>query len=340
MAAVRSAKRNTDLKPHLIYDGLPNALTTRLAEEGVNVIFHRVSFYDSLARYASESGSNKTWLPMASGAYLRIDIPLIETEDNFVLYTDVDVLFCKNLKFELSPPALFAAASQRTFDALTDMNSGVMLINVGGMRADHRSLVDFTCKNLDLGFDQEVLRVFYEGKFSPLDNTLNWKPYWGVNDDAQIVHFHGPKPAIARRLLAKPEYPTFPVWKELFLENVDGYRHYVDMWEENGGVRHVECVIDLATREYISGWAYYPSKPDEVAKMRVLRDGYYVGDAICAGPRPDVKGAGYPTEAVGFHFKFSMDLGKYGCTVQLENEAGSPIQMSIEGQHVAECVIP
>ena len=43
--------------------------------------------------------------------------------------------------------------------------------------------------------DQGAYNEFYSGKFVvhrwPL---FNWKPYWGFNARAKLVHFHGPKP--------------------------------------------------------------------------------------------------------------------------------------------------
>ena len=37
-------------------------------------------------------------------------------------------------------------------------------------------------------------RVRYGPRWDRLRPELNWKPYWGENADAKIIHFHGPKP--------------------------------------------------------------------------------------------------------------------------------------------------
>ena len=50
-AAVNSVLENTALEPNFIYDGAPNELTQWLTDKGVNIINHRVSFFDSLEKY-------------------------------------------------------------------------------------------------------------------------------------------------------------------------------------------------------------------------------------------------------------------------------------------------
>lgn len=43
-------------------------------------------------------------------------------------------------------------------------------------------------------FDQGALRTFYNKKnVDKLPLTFNHKPYWGILDEAFIVHYHGPK---------------------------------------------------------------------------------------------------------------------------------------------------
>ena len=47
--------------------------------------------------------------------------------------------------------------------------------------------------------------------FDLLPDELNWKPYWGLNSNAEIVHFHGPKPSLVLEFLTKSDV------KSLFL---------------------------------------------------------------------------------------------------------------------------
>ena len=91
-AAVNSAIANTTLEPNFIYDGEPDELTEWLENKGVNVIFHRVSFFEEIEKIFT---SENRYIPL--GAYLRCDIPVIEQDDEYVLYTDCDVLFLKDI---------------------------------------------------------------------------------------------------------------------------------------------------------------------------------------------------------------------------------------------------
>jgi hypothetical protein len=47
-------------------------------------------------------------------------------------------------------------------------------------------------------WDEAAYRWFYRDQDGPLWNKLrpelNWKPYWGENPEAKIIHLHGPKP--------------------------------------------------------------------------------------------------------------------------------------------------
>ena len=123
-------------------------------------------------------------------------------------------------------PKYFACAPQMNRGDYNDMNSGVMLINVKAMRGELPAFSRYIDENLArLGnFDQTALLEFYKDRYETLGDELNWKPYWGWNDDAQIVHFHGPKPAAIRKLLDNPAYETNPTWRHLFESNTGSYR--------------------------------------------------------------------------------------------------------------------
>ena len=83
-------------------------------------------------------------------------------------------------------------------------NAGIMLINVPWMRRTYDEFVAWTFSGVNIARglhfgpfgpgDQGAYNQFYTGKFNvhrwPL---FNWKPYWGYNPRAKLVHFHGPK---------------------------------------------------------------------------------------------------------------------------------------------------
>jgi lipopolysaccharide biosynthesis glycosyltransferase len=232
--AVNSALANTSLVPHMLYDGPENDFTRDMRGLGVHVILHRISFHDRVK--AAQERQRPDWTSymfVASGALLRFEIPLIEYEDDFVLYTDCDVVFLRDLNVAGFRPAVFAVAPQMDCTSDADMNSGVMVMNVPRLRADLPPLIDFLCEHfaeID-GFDQETYRLFYAEQWNSLPAEYNWKPYWGINPGAALLHFHGPKPPAVRKLMADADYEVPDAWRKLFFANPESYRYYLALWD-------------------------------------------------------------------------------------------------------------
>lgn len=224
--AVESAIRNTTLKPHFIYDGKENELTQWLEEKGVKIIYHRVSFYDALHKFYDEN-----LLDIASGAFLRCDIPLLETEDEFVLYTDCDVLFLKDFETEIKPK-YFACSTQFDKKNFVDFNTGVMLMNVNRLRQEHKKFVDFTIRHLNLlpAFDQTAYQIFYRNKNAKLPVVFNHKPYWGIDKNAFIVHFHGAKPTMFANETILKNLPY--IHYKLYKKDIAAYDYYLELFRE------------------------------------------------------------------------------------------------------------
>ena len=79
-----------------------------------------------------------------------------------------------------------------------------------------------------LPWDDELLvNQVYAGRYQQLPDTFNWKPYWGFRDDAAIVHFQGPKPAMARQFLAGQTERHDPGYSQLFARNPAAYHCYL-----------------------------------------------------------------------------------------------------------------
>ncbi|QCE34447.1 hypothetical protein FAI40_03335 [Acetobacteraceae bacterium] len=236
-AAVCSAKENTSLQPHLIFDGEECAFTREMAAAGVKVLLHRLSFYDRLAQ--AQQTHRPEWgdyMRKAAGAFMKLELPFLETEDQFVLFTDYDVLFRKEPELRTCRPQVFAACGQ--FELHKGINTGVMVLNLNRIREDAPSLIDFMCHHFGMisGYDQELFRVFYYKNGSPLPPTCNWKPYWGINKTASIVHFYGAKPLLAEKLLKNPSYweeeTSFDFYRQLFFRKPEGYAFFIQEWEE------------------------------------------------------------------------------------------------------------
>ncbi len=244
--AVASAKSRTSLRPHMIYDGPEDDFTEEMRASGVMVMFHRLSFHEKL--HQAQQQQKPEWpdyMKTAEGAFMRLEIGLLETEEPYVLYTDCDVMFETAVAIDHLRPELFAIAPQ--FDPGSfhdDVNCGVMVVNVERMRRDRPALIEFMCENFARvgGYDQELLQLYYKGRWDPLSPTYNWKPHWGAQPHARIVHFHGPKPAAAGRLLKNPDYrrddPVFQTWRHWFFVAPSGYEHYVKRWNSLLDLNH------------------------------------------------------------------------------------------------------
>lgn len=238
-AAVMSAKANTRLQAHFLYDGAPNEFTAGLQHLGVTVMHRSLTFLPNIQGRWNQIRMPPDPLRLAiiAGAYLRTEIPALDVPDEYIIYTDCDVLFLADPEVERFRPAYFACAPQRDPQDLTDINSGVMVMNVPAMRQEVANFWHFIVNNFERfgAHDQDALREYYAGRFDTLPLEMNWKPYWGVNPAARIVHFHGPKPGVVRHLLADLGYPVPPIWRELFDENPAAYAEYLRRWDKVGG---------------------------------------------------------------------------------------------------------
>lgn len=193
--AVHSARQHTTLTPICIYDGEENALTVWLRSAGVTIL-RRSTFLGVITVHFS---------PIARGAYLRLEIPAICREhgwtDRFVLYTDCDVMFQRDVASRLDSlsPRFLAVAPESDRDDLVRFNSGVMLINVPAWEAELPALTNTFRQHMDEAlappYDQALLQRHFAGRVDVLPIELNWKAYWPENLTAPVIHFHGPKPA-------------------------------------------------------------------------------------------------------------------------------------------------
>jgi glycosyltransferase involved in cell wall biosynthesis len=233
--AVSSAYGNTRLRPILVYDGQPSQFTAELENIGVRIVYHRVSFFDELVRHADTIG-NPWWLNIASGAFLRTEIPLLDSGDDAVLYTDCDVMFTKdpgNLQCGKAPFAIVPEHTPWGRRKSTDMNSGVMVMNLGSLRASFAEFKAYITANLAtfVSFDQSAYQQFYAGQWKRLKPELNWRPYWGFSEKARIVHWHGPKPPYVRRVRQGTEVPGYDIWRGLYDRAPESYARYLAIWD-------------------------------------------------------------------------------------------------------------
>lgn len=250
--SLKSALENTDLEMVIMYDGDAETDCSNIMNEyqaryndRVRVIPHRFSLEEDLksaySNHYIKMVSENSSLKKISGAFMRLDVPFVEEKDEFVLYTDIDVYFNKNLDTDkLAKPKFLAAAPEFEKDILNlkYFNSGVMLLNVENMRNKCKLIFEElkTGKIENSGLlDQGLLNKYCFNDMDILPLEYNWKPYWGINPDARIIHFHGMKPggnfsnsgfAMTEKILVDisniyPEsIPGLVFYSELFFEKL------------------------------------------------------------------------------------------------------------------------
>ncbi len=223
--AVNSALQNTTLEPNFLYDGKPNELTKWLERKGVTIWNIRSRFYDLFQKRA-EQGLNAK---VASGAYLRAEIPNLIDTGQFVLYTDCDVMFLRDVAdLSTMKPKHFACAPEFDQNNWTYFNSGVMVMNCPSMRKMmpkfERIVQGSSACTLSKSYDQYTYNEMYKGRWERLDPLYNWKPYWGKNDAANIIHFHGIKVENIERVLNGELVQ--PIQYQLYSRSPEAYKYY------------------------------------------------------------------------------------------------------------------
>ena len=207
MVAVHTARKVTSLEPHCIYDGNENDFTEWLGKHGVRIVRHRSFVREALEELGRKKG-NPHLAAALSGAFSRIELPEIVRKigdgSGRILYTDCDVMFLGEIvpELEANPCRLFAVAPESNREDYVNMNTGVMLMNVERLGESLPEFREYVAKNLAAleaeSWDEAAYRWFYRDEKGPrwdrLRPELNWKPYWGENAEARIIHFHGPKP--------------------------------------------------------------------------------------------------------------------------------------------------
>jgi hypothetical protein len=199
--AVLSALAVGGLEPVLLYHGQRGEFCAWMERHGVRIIEARPGFWAVMER-AQEAG---TYRPLTIGHWLRLAIPEIETERDYVLYTDCDVIFLRRHNWESLRPQVFAAAPEMLPENWNYFNSGVMLLHMPAMRATRPALEALVCERVESGDyyrydDQYALNEAYRGHWEKLALGCNYKPYWDFAPDSALLHWHGPKPAVLAAL--------------------------------------------------------------------------------------------------------------------------------------------
>jgi lipopolysaccharide biosynthesis glycosyltransferase len=225
-AVISQKQTNPKIHSYLIFDGERDEKIDFLENKlNVTIIPYRVSFYEKLKAHYGDNN-------IAAGAYLRCDIPLIvkdilQLPTKYVLYTDNDVLFMDDVtRLTRLRPKYFNISSEFSKWRYTDINSGVMWINVDSMYEIYPHFRDFIVENFARfeTYDQDAIKLFFKRKMNTLDYRYNYKPYFGKRDDIKILHFHGPKPPHLQSCLDKT-HPCMHLVNNFYFEMVEYYNN-------------------------------------------------------------------------------------------------------------------
>lgn len=205
--ALKSAKLNTSLNIIVLYDGPENHDFSKLIDSySVKRINWRFSHFEDLKHtYTKEvllkqTGKDSIDYKKLAGTFMRMDIPFIERDDQYVLYVDIDVMFMSDLNLESLPRPKVVMVGPEFNKSITDagyFNAGILYFNVEEMKKKSTLIfkqLESHIPNSTGLFDQGYLNDFCFDDYEELPLEYNWKPYWGTNENAKIVHFHGIKP--------------------------------------------------------------------------------------------------------------------------------------------------
>jgi hypothetical protein len=219
--AVKSALKNTNFDVYVIFDGNKNVLN--LPKE-VTIIEHRHRCYETF------KNSNRD-LTTSSGTFLRTEIPFLMKKNNIIddyfLYTDYDVVFQSGdySQIETLKPKIFAASPESNINDWSYVNAGVMVGNFNYFNQNDEFILNYITENfenLDI-WDQSMYNNLFIKDLTKLPIIFNWKPYWGINDDVNIIHFHGPKPY---EITCENDINSVGVLRNLHMRNKNAYTHY------------------------------------------------------------------------------------------------------------------
>lgn len=281
-AAVLSARKYTNLQPYCIYYGAECEILSWLVNNDVVVVRHVSSFMDEINLTEDNSNWSRS---VATGAYLRLDIPLLETEDEYVIYTDCDVVFTKKFSVPTDLPKYFAVSTENEINNWNFFNTGVMVINVPAMRSqlprihfEVKGRLNLLWKSGFGTYDQGVLNATFKDQWSRLDPLYNWKPYWGVNDNAKIIHYHGPKPSHIYNLMHSVNLGGVPqAYSDIYIQQPCSMSYYLGYFEQfgTGDLNNLYCgFVDVffvfENCLTISGWGVENDRPLSSAPMVVV----------------------------------------------------------------------
>lgn len=243
--SLKSARQNTNLDLYVVYDGSEEGRCYEILKEfDVHIIKQEFSHKQELKNIYTDEFMKQSFGKIIStdkvaGSFMRLDIPFIEQEDEYVLYTDIDVMFMRDFSHEdFGKPQYLAATAEfdKDLSKMNYFNSGIMYLNVRNMKEISNQIFDMLKKGIrhESGIvDQGYLNQLCFDKMTVMPIEFNWKPYWGYNKDAYIIHLHAMKPGgnFSNSGFAMTEFALYYSLKEHY-QDIDGYVYYMMKYYE------------------------------------------------------------------------------------------------------------
>ncbi|MDB5022863.1 MAG: hypothetical protein JWP78_618 [Mucilaginibacter sp.] len=240
---VHSAKKNTNLDLYCIYNGLGFNSLDWLTKQSVSTLNWEISFLNDFQdKYDGLTDRN-----ICKGMYLCTELPLVlqyyNILDEYILYVDVDTIFCGPIELGDIRPEYLSCTPDWALEDWSRYGTGVILMNVKNMLNkqtefhEHLKSHNYNFEHMRMGpCDQGAWNSFFHKYIERLDPLYDWKPWWGINDKAKIIHFAGPKPAFINICLNKlpfdKRYTEIEYLRKLLInEHIESYTHYLKIWE-------------------------------------------------------------------------------------------------------------
>ncbi len=239
---VVSVKVNSKAELICLYDGNDNEFISWLQISGITCIRRQVPFFNEI----KEKYKGKKSIDYCAGAYLNLEIPnaLLEKgiHDQFVMYVDTDTMILNKLELDSIKPDIVAITPDWEISNWKIMGGGIIVMNLKRLREDYSNFINHLRKhNFDFAFagqgpcSQGAWNTFYKGSWGRLGPEYDWKPWWGYNSNAKIIHFSGPKPnevkAILSNLDENPnENERQKINRYVIRQNPDSYKKYLQIW--------------------------------------------------------------------------------------------------------------
>jgi lipopolysaccharide biosynthesis glycosyltransferase len=214
---------NPYIKPILLLHGFKTPILQKCEALGAQIIPHKSILELGIKSHYPNAN-------VALGTFLRLEIPKViksmGIDDEFVLYTDCDVMFLGDVSNIINYCGDYFAVARESRDCV-GMNAGVMVLRWRRLLLDFDTFMSFIRNNwhrvLRGPFDQQALSLFYGDRCSALPDIYNWRPYWGFDSDVRVLHFHGPKPlGVVSGQLTSLASGAFDKYCQLFASKLSG----------------------------------------------------------------------------------------------------------------------